>query len=145
MLERLLARVVAVFQDNPNIPGAGRASLRDEAPKETERPSGRCADEKKVTSEILRSGHYLVLPFWVPRSGVVEYQVYADRPVSTYVFDPAGLRRFERDPEDVLAYGGFSQQLEHIQSLELPFQGDWYLVIENSGEWQARVNYEVWY
>jgi hypothetical protein len=44
--------------------------------------------------DTLGPGEYLTLGYMVPRRGMVEFSVDADDPLTTYVFDPEGLREF---------------------------------------------------
>jgi hypothetical protein len=93
----------------------------------------------------IKPGKYLQVKYPVPRNRWVEYEVEADRPVSTFILDETGLQEFMKKGADVYSYyGGFHRRRNHHQELRLPFKGDWYLVIENEDDKEpVAVHYEV--
>jgi hypothetical protein len=93
----------------------------------------------------IKPGKFLQVRYSVPRNRWIEYSVEADRPVSTFILDEAGLQEFMKKGGDVYSYyGGFHRRRSHHQELRLPFKGDWYLVIENEDDKEpAAVHYEV--
>jgi len=93
---------------------------------------------------LIKPRGYLRVRYSVPRRGLIEYYVQADKPVSTYVLDEQGLSGFLGKGEDVYSYyGGFPSRREHRQELRLPFRGWWYLVIDNDNREPVAVHYEV--
>lgn len=95
----------------------------------------------------IKPGKDLRIKFPVPRGRVIEYEVEAEHPVSTWVLDEEGLQQFSRKRgDDTISsyYGGFHRRYNHRQELRLPFTGWWYLVIENlEGRKPVAVHYEV--
>jgi hypothetical protein len=92
----------------------------------------------------LRPYSYLKVRYPVPKRGLIDYKVEAERPVDTFVLDEEGLREFLGKGRDVYSYyGGFSNRYEHHQELRLPFRGWWYLVIDNNQDEPVKVYYEV--
>jgi hypothetical protein len=94
----------------------------------------------------IKPGQDLKIRFPVPKSRVIEYEVEADRPVSTWVLDEEGLHQFSsKHSDDVTSYyGGFHRRYRHQQELRLPFSGWWYLVIDNLDDKNpVAVHYEV--
>ncbi len=89
--------------------------------------------------------HHLQLRYRVPRSGVVEYHVEAERPVTTFVVDEEGLREFMDEGGEVGSYyGGFARRYRHDEEVRFPFRrGWWYLVIVNNESTPVAVHYEV--
>lgn len=87
----------------------------------------------------------LVVSYTVPRRGLVEFRVYAEAPVTTFVVDDAGLEDLANGEEEVPSYGGFHRRRIHHQELRLPFRGAWHLVIRNDGPATIEVEYEVRY
>jgi hypothetical protein len=94
----------------------------------------------------IKPGKDLRVRFRVPRSRVIDYNVEAERPVTTWVLDEEGLAEFDkRRGGDVRSYyGGFPNRYRHQQEIRLPFSGWWYLVIENlDDDRPVAVHYEV--
>jgi len=93
---------------------------------------------------LIKPRGYLRIRYSVPRRGLIEYNVQADKPVSTYILDEQGLSEFLGKGEDVYSYyGGFPRRREHRQELRLPFRGWWYLVIDSDNKEPVAVHYEV--
>jgi len=93
---------------------------------------------------LIKPRGYLRVRYSVPRRGLIEYYVQADKPVNTYILDEQGLSEFLGKGEDVYSYyGGFHNRREHRQELRLPFRGWWYLVIDNENREPVAVHYEV--
>ena len=101
-----------------------------------------------MPTQMIKPNGYLKVRYKVPRRGLIEYTVEADRPVDTFVLDQEGLLEFEDRAESVYSYyGGFARRREHHQELRLPpnvrAEGFWYLVINNRNNESAAVHYEV--
>lgn len=76
--------------------------------------------------------------------GLLRFRVRADHPVETFIVRPGGLARFDRGEDSFKYYGGFSERMDHGQTLKLPFNGVWYLLIVNRSKTQGvNVEYEV--
>jgi hypothetical protein len=69
--------------------------------------------------------------------------VVADEPVTTFVVDRDGLEQLRQSASSVDSYGGFWRRGRHHQSLRLPYSGEWYLVIENTGNAITDLTYKV--
>lgn len=94
----------------------------------------------------IKPGKDLRIKFPVPKRKVIDYDVEAELPVSTFVLDEEGLRQYSNKRVDDITsyYGGFHKRYQHRQELRLPFSGWWYLVIENLDETRpVAVHYEV--
>jgi hypothetical protein len=95
----------------------------------------------------IKPGEHLSIRYPVPRGRLIEYEVEAERPVTTYILDEEGLHQYlgESDAETVTSYyGGFHRRHNHRQELRLPFTGWWYLVIQNLDRKEpVAVHYEV--
>jgi hypothetical protein len=97
-----------------------------------------------MPTALIEPGSYLRVRYSVPKRGLIEYSVEADRPVNTYILDEEGLKEFLGKGEDITSYyGGFYNRYEHHQELRLPFRGWWYLVIDNENHDPVAVHYEV--
>ena len=97
-----------------------------------------------MPTALLKPNGHLRVRYRVPRRGLIEYKVEANRPVTTFVLDEEGLKEFMGRGEDVYSYyGGFSKRREHYQELRLPFRGWWYLVIDNPNKEPVAIHYEV--
>ena len=87
------------------------------------------------------------LRYSVPESGLVEFELEADHPVRTYIVRPRGLELFDEGKRSFKYYGGFpdARRKQH-QTVRLPFEGSWYLLIINDDEEESvRVTYDVYY
>jgi hypothetical protein len=94
----------------------------------------------------IKPGKDLQVKYPVPRSRIIEFEVEAERPVTTWVLDQEGLQQFanKRAHEVTSYFGGFARRYNHHQELRLPFTGWWYLVIENLDTSKSvAVHYEV--
>ncbi|SRR5713226_48127 len=101
-----------------------------------------------MATAIVRAHGYLKVRYNVPKNGSIEYEVEANRPVTTFVVDEEGLKEFNSKGSDVYSYyGGFASRYEHHQELRLPLkvrmQGYWYLIIDNPQNESVAVHYEV--
>lgn len=97
-----------------------------------------------MATALLRPKSYLKVRYSVPRRGLVEYDVEANRPVDTFVLDEEGLNEFLGNKKTIYSYyGGFSNRRLHHQELRLPFTGWWYLVIDNPHKEPVALHYEV--
>jgi hypothetical protein len=97
-----------------------------------------------VSLATLKPNEGLSLKYRVPRRGLVEFVVEAERPVHTYVLDPEGLDAFNHGKTD-RSFGGFMTRQRHHQELRLPFKGTWYLVILNPHDEPVAIGYDVYY
>jgi len=98
--------------------------------------------------EVIKPNSHLKLRYSLPlRKRRVEYEVEANRPVTTFVLDDDGLEEYNKRGSDVYSYyGGFSHRRVHREKVDFPpsFQGPWYLVIQNDSEKEpVAVRYEV--
>jgi hypothetical protein len=95
----------------------------------------------------IKPGKDVQIRFPVPKSRVIEYEVEAEYPVSTFIVDEEGLQQYRKNGSDsdiTSYYGGFHRRYNHHQELRLPFTGWWYLVIENLEDHKSvAVHYEV--
>jgi hypothetical protein len=97
-----------------------------------------------MPTALIKPKSYLRVRYHVPHRRLIDYTVEADRPVDTYILDDEGLNEFLGKGEDVYSYyGGFYNRYKHHQELRLPFQGWWYLVIDNQNREPVAVHYEV--
>jgi hypothetical protein len=83
----------------------------------------------------------------VPDSGVIRFRLEANIPVETYIVRPAGLDFFNEGRRTFKYYGGFpaARRIQR-QTLALPFEGKWHLLIINRDkESDALVDYSVYY
>lgn len=94
--------------------------------------------------EKVERDHNLRIQFPPPRRGSVEYSVEADIPVSTYVLDTNTLSDFDKGNADIESFGGFSRRRKHRQTVNLPGNHNWYLLIVNDNDEDAAVHYEVY-
>jgi hypothetical protein len=140
----------SVLPHGKDVPRTGGGSLRNEEvtagrPNED---SSYTYGEKIMPVALLQPRTYLHLRFPVPqrgftRRGLINYKVEASLPVDTYVFDEEGLQRFASGNQEFFYYGGFPQREQHNQEIRLPFQGHWYLVINNPHPEPVAVYYDV--
>ena len=96
---------------------------------------------------LLEPKTYFQIRFPVPRRGftrrgLIDLKVESTLPVDTYIFDEAGRDNFASG-QKFYHYGGFRQQEQHRQEIRLPFQGYFYLVINNPNNQPAAVYYDV--
>jgi hypothetical protein len=84
---------------------------------------------------LIKPNKHLRVKYKVPRNGLVDYSVEADRPVTTFIVDDEGLKEFYGRGDEVHSYyGGFPNRRWHQQELKLPFKGNWYLIILNEDD-----------
>ena len=140
----------AVLSDSQDIFRTGGRGFRGEKKESNGRDgsSGRESPDEAIIMPValLKPDTNIRVKYPVPRNGIVEYAVEADRPVSTFVLDEKGLNQFDSGEGGYVRsyYGGFSNRCEHHQELRLPFKGSWYLLIVNANEKEpAAVHYEV--
>jgi hypothetical protein len=83
----------------------------------------------------------------VPDSGVIRFTLESDIPLQTYIVRPAGLEYFDEGSRSFKYSGGFPDaRRKQSQTLRLPFEGHWHLLIINrSDEDFATVDYSVYY
>jgi hypothetical protein len=98
--------------------------------------------------EAIKPNSHLKLRYPVPKRHRIDYEVEANRPVTTFVLDEEGLQEYnKRGGGDVYSYyGGFPHRRVHRERVELPrdLEGNWYLVIQNDSEKETvAVRYEV--
>jgi len=94
----------------------------------------------------IKPGKDLQVKFRVPRSRIIEYEVTATRPVSTFILDDEGLKEFLDNRGDGITsyYGGFHRRYDHHQEIRLPFTGWGYLVVQNLDENSpVEVHYDI--
>jgi hypothetical protein len=76
------------------------------------------------------------------------FKVDSEKPISTYVLDGNGITAWG-NPDGVkirpYAFGGFTDQTEHEQTVYLPHDGTWYILMVNWGEEETVIWYEVYY
>ncbi len=95
---------------------------------------------------LIRPNSHLKVRYPVPRGAWIEYNVEADKPVTTYILDEDGLSQFYNGRTEYITsyYGGFPNRRNHYQQLKLPFnKGHWYLIIKNDQDKSVAVHYEV--
>jgi len=83
----------------------------------------------------------------VPEDGLIEFNLESDHPVRTYIVRPGGLKLFDEGKNTFKYYGGYPdpRRRQH-QTVRLPFEGHWYLLIVNDDEDEsANVDYDVYY
>jgi len=96
--------------------------------------------------DVIKPHSHLKLSYPSPRKPRIEYEVEANRPVTTFVLDDEGLREYNTRGSDVYSYfGGFTNRRVHREKVEFPkdFAGPWYLIIQNSTNSPVAVNYQV--
>jgi len=83
----------------------------------------------------------------VPDSGMIRFTIESDIPVESYIVRPGGLEYFDEGSATFKYYGGFpNARRQHAQTLRLPFEGKWHLLIINRDEEDtATVDYAVYY
>jgi hypothetical protein len=83
----------------------------------------------------------------VPDSSIIRFNLEADIAVQTYIVRPAGLALFNEGKHNFKYYGGFpAARKNQSQTLVLPFEGIWHLLIINRNtEEAAVVDYSVYY
>lgn len=86
--------------------------------------------------------HHIAPQFTVPSNGAVRWQVDSEFPVTVFAVDAPNLIKY-RASQPYQSYGN-SQGQHHAQSVHLPFQGPWYLVVANYGTANSAVNFLVW-
>lgn len=91
----------------------------------------------------IEAGRHITVKGWVPRTGVVGFQVVSAFPVNTYVVNQEGYDQFLRG-ERFTYYGGFSQELQHFDQVQVPFLGIWYLIVYNPNLDVVSVGYATW-
>ena len=90
---------------------------------------------------------HLAPRYRVPDSGVIRFRLESDIAVETYIVRPAGLELFNEGKSTFKYYGGFpaARRLQR-QTLALPFEGSWHLLIINRHKFStASVDYSVYY
>ncbi len=80
----------------------------------------------------------------VPRKRGVGFSVKSNLPEDTFVLDTKGLDDYRMNGRSWMSYGGFTDRKIHRQSLYLPFDGMWYLLIVNWHPTPLDVYYEVY-
>ncbi len=85
---------------------------------------------------LIKPDKHLRVKYRVPSRGSIDYYVEADRPVTTFIVDKAGLEEFyDKGTEEVTSYyGGFPHRKVHDEQIRLPFKGDLYLLIINDDD-----------
>jgi hypothetical protein len=99
-------------------------------------------------SEVRISPNEHIAPrYRVPDSGVVRFRLESNVPVQTYVVRPSGLERYREGSRTFKYYGGFpAARMSQRQTLALPFEGSWHLLIVNTDSTRAAsVDYSVYY
>ena len=87
-----------------------------------------------------------IIKYEVPKDGVVEFEIEADKPVRSYIVRPKGLELFQNGSKTFKYYGGFPDARKHQhQEVRLPFLGTWYLLISNHQDSDVDVEYDVFY
>ena len=86
------------------------------------------------------------LRYSTPEDGLVEFVIDADLPVRSYIVRPKGLDVFD-EGRRFKYYGGFPDaRRKQRQTVKLPFDGPWYLLIINDDEVEpVTVSYDVYY
>ena len=86
------------------------------------------------------------LRYSVPDDRLIEFELEADHPVRTYIVRPRGLELFDEGKTGFKYYGGFPDaRRKQNQTVRLPFEGPWYLLIVNDEDESVGVNYDVYY
>jgi len=90
---------------------------------------------------------HLAPRYRVPDSGVIRFRLESNIPVRTYIVRPAGLDRYREGSRAFKYYGGFpAARMSQRQTLTLPFEGPWHLLIINKDSNRAAsVDYSVYY
>jgi hypothetical protein len=85
--------------------------------------------------------------YHVPDSGMIRFTLESDIPVQTYIVRPAALGFFDDGSTTFRYYGGYPDpRRKQSQTLRLPFEGKWHLLIINrDSEDYATVDYSVYY
>ena len=94
----------------------------------------------------LQANHHRPVPYTVPPSGKIRFEVDSEYPTSTLILDEAGYAAFRSGSAVYYRYGGFDATTEHRQELILAFRGTFYLVIVNYSLSQSTAaHYNVWF
>jgi hypothetical protein len=96
-----------------------------------------------VSTITLQANHHWALPFTVPQSGKIRFDVDSELPTTTLVLDDTGLVAF-RSGKPPQSYGGFANATKHKQEITLPFRGMWYMVVVNYNTVPTAVHCDVW-
>jgi hypothetical protein len=100
-----------------------------------------------MPSVKIRPNEHIRPRFSVPESHTIRFSLTSDVPLETYIVRPAGLDLFEQGSDSFKYYGGFpSPRRLQNQTLVLPFEGKWHLLMVNrSTKKVANVDYSVFY
>jgi hypothetical protein len=123
---------------------------------QVEKNSNRCKRRSKSSDSeeglmaldqlyAIKPNKHLRLRYRVPRKHRIEYRVEASLPVTTFVLDEDGLEEYNKKGSDVYSYyGGFSHRKHHAEKVDIPFDGFWYLIIQNDSDTvPVAITYEV--
>lgn len=97
--------------------------------------------------ERIPPNEHIAPRYRVPDSGVIRFRLDSNIPVQTYIVRPGGLESYRDGSRTFKYYGGFPEaRMNQRQTLTLPFEGPWHLLIINKdGTRSASVNYSVYY
>jgi len=76
------------------------------------------------------------------RTNLIKFYVESEFPVDTYIVDLLGLQNFQAG-RAFTTYGGLINAIEHRQEIRVPYEGEWYLIINNKGYQPTAIHYEV--
>ena len=86
------------------------------------------------------------IAYSVPKKRRIQYEVEAERPVTTFILDDEGLKQYNSGDDVESYYGGFPHRYYHNEKITFPpdFTGPWYLIIQNDdAKYHVAVKYQV--
>jgi len=135
----------SVLSPSENIHRRDSRTRRSQKAKKTRGIAGAESREGRqiMPTQTLPANSYIYFKFHFRRRGVIKFYVEAELPVDTYVVDEPGFENFTSGYE-FTTYGGFTNREKHQQELRVPFEGYWYLIIQNHQIRGIAVHYEVY-
>jgi hypothetical protein len=95
---------------------------------------------------VIDPDEYITVEYVRRKSGPVEFELSADRPVRTYILGPRDLERFEKGSKNFEYWGGFPDPRKDQQQKVWVPSGPWYLIISNPSRGESvEVDYDVYW
>lgn len=90
----------------------------------------------------LAPGHTLEIPFVAYSLGTLMYRIFTDEQVDTFVLDPLARDNY-RAGRPYVSLAVSEREKMHTGHAELPYGGQWFVVVRNPTDKQVRVQAEL--
>jgi hypothetical protein len=87
-------------------------------------------------------GHTLEIPFVAYSLGTLMYRIFADEKVDTFVLDPLA-RDVYKAGRTPMTLAVTEQEKMHVGQAQLPYGGQWFVLVRNRTDKQVRVQAEL--